>query len=207
MNSSAKVRKLTRIAILVAVIFLLSFFRPLKLTLVQIPVIIGAILLGPGSGAILGFFFGLSEYIQALEGAQLLTTAALNFNPIAYTFVCFIPRILMGWLTGLMATRFKSLAEKHKNNRKKALSRGILYHGLTGFLGSMLNTVLYLGSFLLLLSEVLSNANTTGFSVIGYVFILVVFFGLAEAIISAIVVPAVCRAMEIIFRRQPTPKH
>lgn len=206
MNSSAKIRKLTRIAILVAVIFLLSFLRPLKLTLVQIPVIIGATLLGPASGAILGFFFGLSEYIQALEGAQLLTTAALNASPIAYTIVCFIPRILMGWLTGLMAAGFKKQAGKHQNDPKKAVSRGILRHGLIGFLGSMLNTVLYLGSFLMLLSEVLSEANTTGLGVIGYVFVLVFFFGMAEAVISAVVVPAVCRAMEVIFRRQPTPR-
>lgn len=207
MNSSRKVRRLTRLAILTAIIFLLSYIRPFKLTLVQIPVIIGASLLGPIEGAILGFFFGLSEYIQALEGAQLLTTSALNLAPIAYTAVCFLPRILMGWLTGLLAVRLKKFSEKQRNAQKKFFSGSFLVHCTIGFIGSMLNTVLYLGSFLLLIGEVLAAANTTGMSVIGYVFILVFFFGLSEAVVSALVVPAVCRAMEVIFRRQPTPKH
>lgn len=207
MNSSKKIRQLTRLAILVAIIFLLSFIRPLKLTLVQIPVIIGATLLGPAAGAILGFFFGLSEFIQAIEGAQLLTTSALNYAPIAYTIVCFIPRTLMGWLTGLLAAYFKKFSARQQSKQKKLFSGGFWQHSLIGFIGSMLNTVLYLGSFLLLLNEVLSAANTTGLGVIGYVFVLVFFFGLAEAVVSALVVPAVCRAMEVIFRRQPTPKH
>lgn len=207
MNSSLKVRRLTRLAILTAIIFLLSYIRPFKLTLVQIPVIIGASLLGPVEGAILGFFFGLSEYIQALEGAQILTTSALNLAPIAYTAVCFIPRILMGWLTGLLAERLKKFSEKQKNAQKKFFSGSFLMHSTIGFIGSMLNTVLYLGSFLLLIGEVLAAANTTGMSIIGYVFVLVFFFGLSEAVVSALVVPAVCRAMEVIFRRQPVPKH
>ena len=207
MNSSKKIRQLTRLAILVALIFLLSFVRPLKLTLVQIPVIIGATLLGPAAGAILGFFFGLSEYIQAMEGAQLLTTSALNYAPLAYTAVCFVPRILMGWLTGLLAARVKKFSESQRKKQKKFLAGNFTQHSLVGFTGSMLNTVLYLGSFLLLLDEVLSAANTTELGVIGYVLVLAFFFGLAEAIVSALIVPAVCRAMEVIFRRQPTPKH
>lgn len=207
MNTSKKIRQLIRLAILVAIIFLLSFVRPLKLTLVQIPVIIGATLLGPSAGAILGFFFGLSEYIQALEGAQLLTTSALNYAPLAYTIVCFIPRILMGWLTGLFAAHLKKVSVMQRSKQKKFLTGGILQHGLIGFVGSMLNTILYLGSFLLLLKEVLSSADTTGLGVVGYVLVLVLFFGLAEAVVSALVVPAVCRAMEVIFRRQPTPTH
>lgn len=207
MNSSSKVRRLTRLAILTAIIFLLSYIRPFKLTLVQIPVIIGATLLGPVEGAVLGFFFGLSEYIQALEGAQLLTTSALNLAPVAYTLVCFIPRILMGWLTGLLAVRLKKFSEKQRSRGKKFLAGGFSLHCLIGFTGSMLNTVLYLGSFLLLIGEVLAAANTTGMSVIGYILILVFFFGLSEAIVASLVVPAVCRAMEVIFRRQPKPKH
>lgn len=206
MNSSSSVRKLTRLAILVAVIFLISLIRPFKLTLVQIPVIIGATLLGPAAGAILGFFFGLSEFIQALEGAQALTSAALAYSPIGYALVCFIPRILMGWLTGLIASLLRKSAEKKESTKQKP-SRGIVRNGCIGFFGSMLNTVLYLGSFLLLLGDVLSAANTTELGVIGYVFILVFFFGVSEAVISALVVPAVCRAMEVIFRRQPKPNH
>lgn len=206
MNSSAKIRNLTRIAILVAVIFLLSFIRPLKLTLVQIPVIVGATLLGRVAGVVLGFFFGLSEYIQALEGAQILTTTALNMDHVLFVFVCFVPRILTGWITALLAAKFKRNSEKRKNTAKKSDGR-VLHHSLTGFFGSLLNTILYLGFLYLLFRDALAQTNTTDGGTLVFILVLFFVFGIPEAIISAVVVPAVCRAMEVIFRRLPAPKH
>ena len=70
MNSNANVNprvgRLVRTALLVAIIFLLAFtplgylvIGPIAATTIQMPVIIGAVLMGPGTGAVLGFFFGL----------------------------------------------------------------------------------------------------------------------------------------------------
>lgn len=60
-------RRLVRMAVLVAIIFLLAFtplgylvIGPIAATTIQMPVIIGAVLMGPTAGAILGGFFGLS---------------------------------------------------------------------------------------------------------------------------------------------------
>ena len=206
MNISSKALRFTRIAILVALIFLLSTFQS-KFVLAQIPVIIGAALFGPAAGAVLGFFFGLSEYIQAFMGSTLLPKAALAHAPVIYTLICFLSRILMGWLTGLFAARIKKNAEKKAESTGGKPGVSIWKHGLIGFTGSLLNTVLYLGSFFVLLADVLMDANTTGTGLFGYVLILAVFFGIPEALISALVVPAVCRAMEVIFRRLPTPKN
>ena len=62
MNNSAKVHQITRLAILVAIIFLLAFtplgyltIGPIAATTVQMPVIVGAVMMGPVSGAVLGF--------------------------------------------------------------------------------------------------------------------------------------------------------
>lgn len=205
MNISSRAFRFTRIAILVALIFLLSMI-PFKFMLAQIPVIIGATLFGPAAGAVLGFFFGLSEYIQAFIGATQLPKIALAHAPVIYTAICFTARILMGWLTGLIAASFRKSAEKHAKDSGKAPAVGLLQYSFIGFTGSILNTVLYLGSFFILLTDVLAGANTTGTGVFSYVMILALFFGIPEALISSLVVPAVCRSMEVIFRRLPAPK-
>lgn len=89
-NSSSKVHRITRLAILVAIIFLLSFtplgyvvVGPIAGTTIQMPVIVGAVLMGPVSGAILGFFFGLSAVIKVLTmpGADPFATLALAHSP------------------------------------------------------------------------------------------------------------------------------
>lgn len=217
MNSSSKIRKLTRLAILVAIIFLLSntplgylSIGPIAATTVQMPVIIGAILLGPVSGAILGFFFGLSALIKVLTvpGADAFATMVMQYSPFAYLFVCMVPRILMGWLSGLLAAGLKKISPKQGESKKKFLSNAIVQFSVTGFLGSMMNTVFYLGSLWLLASEVIATAYGTDVSAVGgIVMTTAATAGIPEAIISALVVSTVCKAMEVIFRRQPAPKH
>ena len=217
MNSSKKIRLLTRLAILVATIFLLAntplgylSIGPIAATTVQIPVIIGAVLLGPVSGAILGFFFGLSALIKVLTvpGADVFATMVMQYSPFAYLFVCMVPRILMGWLAGLLAAAFKKLPGKQNNAKKNFLSNAIVQFSVTGFVGSMLNTVFYLGSLWMLASEVIATAYGTDVSAVGgIVMTTAVTAGIPEAIISAIIVSTVCKAMEVIFRRQPAPKH
>ena len=217
MNSSKKIRLLTRLAILVAIIFLLSntplgylSIGPIAATTVQMPVIIGAILLGPVSGAILGFFFGLSALIKVLTvpGADAFATMVMQYSPFAYVFVCMVPRILMGWLTGLLAAAFKKIPTKQSGSKKNFLSNAIVQFSVTGFVGSMLNTVFYLGSLWMLASEVIAIAYGTDVSAVGgIVMTTAVTAGIPEGIISAVVVSTVCKAMEVIFRRQPAPKH
>ncbi len=205
MNIRSKALRFTRIAILVALIFLLSMI-PIKFALSQIPVIIGASLFGPAAGAVLGFFFGLSEFVRALNGTVLLPELAFAEAPVIYTLICFGTRILMGLLTGLVASVFKKKAENKTLPAEKTASVSLVQYGIIGFIGSMLNTVLYLGSFLVLLTDVIAGQAAEGTNVFVYVVILAVFFGIPEALIASLVVPAVCRAMDVIFRRLPTPK-
>ncbi len=215
MNSSKKIRLLTRLAILVAIIFLLAntplgylSIGPIAATTVQIPVIIGAALLGPLSGAILGFFFGLSALIKVLTvpGADAVATAMLQYSPLTYLLICMIPRILMGLLSGLLAKALKKLTVNR--SEKNTPFNSILRYGVTGFTGSMINTVFYLGSLWMLASEVLATTYSIDISAVGgMVMTVAVTAGIPEAIVSALVVTTVCKAMEIIFRRQPTPTH
>ena len=80
---------LVEMALLVAIILIMAFTpigyirtAGLEITLIVVPVAVGAVTLGPAAGAILGGVFGINGFLTFL--------------------VCVPTRILMGWLTGLI---------------------------------------------------------------------------------------------------------
>jgi len=199
MNNSSKVRQITRLAILVAVIFLLAFtplgylsIGPIAATTIQMPVIVGAALMGPAAGAILGFFFGLSAVVKVLTmpGADPFATLALAHSPLAYLAVCFGARICMGALSGLLADALKKIPAL--NGRGSAVS-----YAVTGLVGSALNTILYLGMLWALCAEVISSFYGVDLSGVGTLILTTAYAaGIPEAVVSCVVVGAVCKALE-----------
>lgn len=120
-NVSAKTGRMVQLAILTAIILLMAFtpigylhFGIIEITLIMIPVIIGAIVLGPGAGAFLGGMFGLTSFIQCF-GMSAFGAALLSIQPVLTFLVCMIPRILMGWLCGLI---FKGLIRVDRTKSK-----------------------------------------------------------------------------------------
>ena len=101
--------KLTQTAILSAVIIMMAFvpflgyihLGPLSATTLVIPVAIGAAVIGPGAGAFLGFIFGATSYVQCF-GLDAFGTTLNEITPFFTLLMCFVPRILMGLLTGLI---------------------------------------------------------------------------------------------------------
>ena len=200
MNSSSKVQQITRMAILVAIIFLLSFtplgylvIGPIAATTIQMPVIIGAVLMGPAAGGVLGFFFGLSAIIKVLT-----MPGALAHSPFAYLAVCLGARIAMGLLTGLLAEGLKKLPFLQDRG-------AVVRYGAAGFVGSILNTVFYLGMLWGLCAEVISSYYGVDLSGVGALVMGTAYAaGIPEAIVSCVVVAAVCKAAEklpFMFRR------
>lgn len=114
--------KLTQLSILIALIAVLAFtplgfimIPPISMTTLHIPVVIGAILLGPTCGGILGFFFGLMSMIRATAGASpvdMLFSPFLSGEPISSLIMCYVSRILLGVVTGLI---FMWLKKFNKN--------------------------------------------------------------------------------------------
>ena len=107
-NISAKTSRMVQLAILTAIIFLMGFtpigflhVGAVEITFIMIPVIIGAIVIGPGAGAFLGAMFGLASFIQCF-GMSAFGSTLLGIQPVFTFLVCMVPRILMGWLCGLI---------------------------------------------------------------------------------------------------------
>lgn len=133
---------LVELAVFSAIIILMAF-TPLgylqigvvKMTLIMIPVAVGAITIGPAAGAFLGLVFGVTSFAQCF-GLDAFGTALMAINPI-YTFImCIVPRALMGYLCGLI---FKAV---------KKLSKSAAYIAAS-VSGAVLNTVFFVGLLML----------------------------------------------------------
>ena len=141
MNNETKrgtysVQDLVRISVLVAIMLLLEVtglgmikMPGLEITLLMVPVIVGAIVMGPASGAILGGVFGCISFWECFGRSQF-GAVLLGINPI-YTFLVCVPtRILAGWLCGVA---FKGLNKLDKTNpvvlRRGGPDRRAVQHG------------------------------------------------------------------------------
>ena len=73
----------------------------IEITLIVVPVAVGAVTLGPAAGAILGGVFGLASFLRCF-GLNAFGAMLLSINPFL-AFLLYVPtRILTGWLTGLI---------------------------------------------------------------------------------------------------------
>ena len=117
-----KTLTMVQIAILTAMLLVMSFtplgylkIGPLSMSLLSIPVAIGAMIIRPEAGALLGLVFGLTSFAQCF-GTDPFGTTLLNINPFGTFFMCVPTRMLMGYLAGMI---FKGL---HKVDKTKTVS-------------------------------------------------------------------------------------
>ena len=148
MNRSGKVRQITLAAILMAVILLMAY-TPLgylrlgmvEITFLTIPVVIGAIVLGPWWGAFLGAVFGATSFAQCFS-TSVFGAALLSINPL-YTFLCcMVPRLLIGLVAGFLF-RLLRMADK----------TGVVSFVTTAIAGALTNTVFFVGMVVFFFKE------------------------------------------------------
>jgi len=111
MNHSKKldVRTLTQLAILVAVELVMKLIGlgsvpvgPLYMSFLTVPIAVGAIILGPVAGAILGGVFGFVSFMDAIKGASIMTSSLLAVSPLHTFILCVGTRVLMGVCVGFV---------------------------------------------------------------------------------------------------------
>lgn len=193
-NTQIRVGYITRMGALLAIIFILTAFNignipigPVVATIYQVPVIVGAVILGPTAGAILGGAWGILGFILALTGntTDIVALAAIQQSPFIYFLIAFVPRLLTGLLPGLL---YRLLAKIKFFKKIRFISCGI-----TGALGSLVNTVLYLGALFLLIRELLASLFNIEIGAVGALVMGVAMTnGLVEAVVSFVLVAAIC---------------
>ncbi|MCR5529190.1 MAG: ECF transporter S component [Saccharofermentans sp.] len=145
MNNRQKILKMVEIAIFIAVIIVMKLtglssipVGPLVMTLTMVPIAIGAMLLGPVAGAILGCVYGFMSFYDAITGASGMTGFFFQTSPVHTFILCVVTRTLVGFLTGLLFLVFKKI------DRKK-----IWCYFAGGLMAPMLNTILFMGYIVL----------------------------------------------------------
>lgn len=118
-NRKQAVLKMVQLALLTAIILVLQFAGiairlPIpgatNISLVLIPIALGAMLLGPAAGAFLGLVFGLVVYITGgVMHMDPFTAFLFDNNPIITAGICLIKSSLAGFLGGLV---YKLLGQK-----------------------------------------------------------------------------------------------
>ncbi len=164
----------------------------IKATTVHIPVIIGAILLGPMAGAILGFVFGVCSLISNTMAPTLLSFA---FSPFMSTtgipgavkaiWISVGCRILIGVAAGWLWILLRKI------NLNQIVSLVI-----TGFAGSMVNTITVMGSIYILFAKQYAETKDVAVTAVwGLVMGTVTASGIPEAVAAAILVAVVTKVL------------
>ena len=196
-------RWLTSVALMAAIVILLAN-TPLgmiqlpiiKATTVHIPVILGAVLLGPMAGGILGAVFGICSLISNTTAPTLLSFA---FSPFMSTtgilgaFKALWISVGCRVMIGVVAGWFWILMKKLKVNSLVALP-------LAGFIGSMTNTVFVMGSIYFLLTGEYAAARNVGMDAVwGLIMATITASGVPEAIAAAVLVAVIGKVLLKIF--------
>lgn len=146
-RTTGKTRKLVQLSLLIALEAVMAFtplgfimIPPISITILHIPVIIGAILMGPTYGGILGGAFGVLAMIKATffaaSPADLLFSPFLSGAPVQSLVMCIVPRILLGVFAALLYRLFKGLFGKDVPALAVSCILATLLHSLM-VLGSM----------------------------------------------------------------------
>lgn len=181
-NNTGKTRKLTGIAIFTAIVVVLqllgSFIRfgPFSISLVLIPIVVGAAMYGTAAGAWLGFIFGL---VVLLSGDA---AAFLGVNALGTIITVIAKGTLAGLCAGLV---FRALAKT--NTYVAVIASAIVC--------PVVNTGVFLLGCLLFFMETINGwaaeahfANAGAYMIVGLVGLNFVFELLVNVILSPVIV-------------------
>ena len=169
-----------------------------KATTVHIPVILGAILLGPLAGGILGGVFGICSVIS-----NTMTPALTSFAFSPFLSTTGLPGVLKAlWI----AVGCRILIGVAAGWLWRALNRGDRSPWwslpLVGFVGSMVNTILVMGSIYVLFAQQYAAAKEVAReAVFGLIMTTVAVNGIPEALAAAVLVTAIGKALLRVTRK------
>lgn len=192
-------RWLTSVALMAAIVILLAntplgmIQLPLiKATTVHIPVIWGAILLGPTAGAILGAVFGICSMISNTIAPTLLSFAFSPFmsmtgiiGAVKAIWISVGCRVMIGLVTGWLWMLLKRIH----------INQAVLL-AIVGFVGSMTNTILVMGSIHVLLAQQYAQVKSVALDAVWGLIMATVFgSGVPEAIAAAVLVALIGKVL------------
>ncbi|MDE7329653.1 MAG: ECF transporter S component [Clostridia bacterium] len=112
-------RNISILAVLVALVVVLQLWGSvipigvagLNLSFVLVPITLGAILLGPVAGVILGFVFGFVVLMTGVAGTNFFTAYVLNDSPFFTVITVLLKGMAAGFVAGML---YKAISKKNK---------------------------------------------------------------------------------------------
>ncbi|MGM9614241.1 MAG: ECF transporter S component [Oscillospiraceae bacterium] len=145
MEKKSNTRYLVELALFVAIILVMKLtglssipVGPLNMTLTMVPIAIGAMLLGPLAGGVLGMIYGFTSLYDAVSGASVMTGIFFQISPLNTVVLCVVMRVLVGVGTGWLFRLFRKI------DRTKTVC-----YFLGGLAAPLLNTLLFMGYIVL----------------------------------------------------------
>lgn len=189
MNKQTK--NMVGVALLMALVVVMQFVGGMippiggfTISLVLIPIVIGAAVYGPGAGAILGATFGVIVFINCVTGTDPGGAMVFQASPV----LCFLVVMGKGTLAGLCAGLVYKLAA-HKNAYVAML--------LAAIVCPVVNTGVFVACMLLFFNEVLT-AWAAGASLVSYILTgLILANFVPELIINIVFSPASVRLSKL----------
>ncbi len=200
MNSSKKrIQQLTLAAFFVAIEVIMALtpigYIPvgaLSITTMHLPVILAGVLIGPKFGAEIGFVFGLTSFLRATFEPTITSfvfTPFVQIGNMSGNFfslvIAFVPRILLGWLSGMV---YRFIVRK---TNKESLSAMI-----AAILNTFLHTLLVLGGIWVFFAQPYADALSITTGALATAFIATITTnGILETILAGIVIPVLTKAL------------
>lgn len=201
-NTSANLRTLTKLALLVAVELAMRAFGlgavpvgPLNMSFLTLPIAVGAMVIGPLAGLVLGGAFGVLSLADAVSGRSVMTGTFFSISPIHTVILCIGMRMLMGLCCGLLFAALRKVDKKGT------------WSYLAGALSApLLNTLFFMGYICLAFynCDYVQNLVVTlgAANPIMFVILLVGVQGLVEAAVCGVLGSVVGKAVDTFAKRQ-----
>lgn len=200
-NKKQSVLYMVELAVLTAIVLVLQMtgasiripFLGTNISLVLIPIALGAMLLGPAAGAWLGFVFGaITYFVGGVMGTDPFTLFLFQDHPIVTAGICFIKSTLAGFLAGLV---YKLLKKKN----------ALVAVFVSAMLVPVVNTGVFILGCLLILETIngyMGSVGLGGTSALYFLFILCAGLNfIFEFIINTVFSPALKRVIDVVSKR------
>lgn len=201
-KNSTKLNQMTLLALFIAIELMMKLIGlgavpvgPLNMSFLTVPVAVGAMLLGPVAGLIMGGVFGLSSLYDAVTGGSVMTGFFFQASPVHTVILCVGTRMLMGWCTGLIFGGLKKV--KHFDTAS---------HYVTALAAPLLNTLFFMGYIVGVFyqTEYIQNLvmKLGAANPLMFIILLVGIQGLVEAVVCAVVGGTVAKGVDKALKRK-----
>ena len=166
-------------------------FLGTPISLVLVPIALGAMLLGPLAGAWLGFVFGMVVFVVCgVMGTDLFTAMLFAANPVLTALTCIVKSTLAGYLSGLVYRA----ARKTKPLLATFLAAGVV---------PVVNTGVFILGCVTMMNTVSGIAESMGQSFLYFVIITCAGLNfIFEMILNMALSPALYRVIEVVTKQQ-----